>query len=50
MLHPPRLGDEDRVLADVRRQVADPLAPGTYTYKVCKLNTTNCSNRVTITY
>jgi subtilisin family serine protease len=27
-----------------------PLALGTYTYKVCKLNTANCSNKVTITY
>ena len=27
-----------------------PLALGTYTYKVCKLNTTNCSSKVTITY
>jgi subtilisin family serine protease len=27
-----------------------PLALGTYTYKVCNLNTTNCSANVTITY
>jgi subtilisin family serine protease len=27
-----------------------PLALGTYTYKVCNLNTTNCSGNVTITY
>jgi len=27
-----------------------PLALGTYTYKVCNLNTTTCSNSVTITY
>ncbi len=27
-----------------------PLALGTYTYKVCNLNTTTCSNGVTITY
>ena len=27
-----------------------PLTGGSYTYKVCKLNTTNCSASVTITY
>ena len=27
-----------------------PLALGTYTYKVCNLNTTTCSSNVTITY